>query len=139
MSPVGHEPDSATCRGKPTDATVAERFAVLWDGLADVLGTAATAALLRRSAKEAAVRALLDGLAIERRGFAYGYTVPACWQSAHGGEPLEAYMTVVDELRPLLVELTGSVVIRRLERLGVFEPLGVRGLDEQRSRREARR
>ena len=135
MSLIGHDPRPDT---DWADLTVAQRFAVLWDALADVLGTAATATVLRRAMKQAAARAALDGLAIERQGFSYGYTVPESWQTAHGGKPLEALLAVIGELRPILVELTGSVVVRRLERLGIFEPLGARGLDTQRSVREVR-
>ena len=123
MSPVDRPFQGVT---RWAELTVAQRFAVLWDALADVLGTAATATLLRRAMKEAADRASLDGLAIERQGFSFSYAVPESWQEAHGGAPLEALLTVIDELRPLLVELTGSVVIRRLERLGAVLPLGTR-------------
>jgi hypothetical protein len=106
------------------DHTVAERFAVLWDALADVLGTAATATLLRRAMKSAADQVTLEGLAIERDRFSYGYTVPEQWQIAGDGQPLHALTRVIAELRPLLVELTGSVVIARLERLGAVPPIG---------------
>lgn len=135
MSRVGHDSRPVT---RWAELTVAQRFAALWDALADMLGTAATATLLRRATKEAADRAALDGLAIERRGFSYGYSVPESWQASHGGKPLEALFHVIDALRPLLVELTGSVVVRRLELLGIFEPLGARNLDERRSVREVR-
>lgn len=127
MSPA-HRPSQSVTRW--ADLTVAQRFAVLWDALADVLGTAATATLLRRAMKEAADRVALDGLTVERDGFSYGYAVPQCWHEAHGGKPLEALSTVIDELRPVLVELTGSVVIRRLERLGAFEPTGAHGPED---------
>jgi hypothetical protein len=136
MSPVDRPSHSAT---QCVELTVAQRFGVLWDALADVLGTAATATILRRAMRAAADRAALHGLTVERDGFSFGYSVPDCWQAAHGGKPLEALMAVIDELRPLLVELTGSVVVRRLERLGIFEPLGARNLTEQRSVRGVRR
>ncbi len=136
MSTADGPPHSVT---RWAELTVAERFAALWDALADVLGTAATATLLRRAMKEAAGRAALQGLTIERDGFSYGYAVPECWQEAHGGQPLEALTAVIDVLRPLLVGLTGSVVVGRLERLGIFEPLGARGFDEPRAVRGVHR
>jgi hypothetical protein len=123
MSPLDRPSQSVT---RWVDLTVAQRFAVLWDALADVLGTAATATLLRRAMKGAAGRAALQGLSIERDGFSYAYAVPESWHATHGGKPLEALMAVIDELRPLLVELTGPIVIRRLERVGAFAPLGAR-------------
>src|SRR3954468_3503353 len=136
MTGVNGPPQSVT---RWAELTVAQRFAVLWDALADILGAAATATLLRRAIKEAAARAALQGLTIDRDGFSYGYAVPECWQEAHGGQPLEALTAVMDVLRPLLVGLTGSVVVRRLERLGIFEPLGARSLDDLRAVREAHR
>jgi len=135
MSSVRHEARPVT---RWTDLTVAQRFTALWDALADVLGTAATATLLRRAMKEVADRAALDGLAIERQGFSYGYSVPESWQASYGGKPLEALLHLLDALRPLLVELTGSVVVRRLERLGIFKPPGARNPDERRCVHEVR-
>src|SRR4051794_15450085 len=113
MTAVNRPPQSVTRRA---ELPVAQRFAVLWDAPADLLGTAATAPLLRRAIKEAAGRAALQGLTIARDGFSYGYPVPDCWQEAHGGQPLEAPTAVIDVLRPLLVGVAGSVVVRRLER-----------------------
>jgi hypothetical protein len=113
------------------DLTVAQRFAVLWDTLADVLGTAATATVLRRAMKQADGGPGLHGLSIERDQFSYGYTLPECWHEARGGAPHEALTAVIDALRPLLVELTGPVVIRRLERVGAFAPLGARGVEDR--------
>jgi len=138
VSRVDHESGAVDRGDAPVDPTVAQRFAVLWEALADVLGTAATATLLRRAMKSAANQAPLDGPVIERQGLSYGYTVPESWQTARGGAPLEVHRAVIDGLRPLLVELTGSVVVRRLERLGIFEPLGARGPDERRPVREVR-
>src|SRR5688572_27423237 len=48
-------------------ATAAELFGLLWDTMADVLGTAATATLLRRALKRAGARSAdLGGVAIDR-------------------------------------------------------------------------
>lgn len=97
-----------------TPESAAVVFAVLWSELADVLGTAATATLLRRALKRAAVSAPeLAGLEIVRERFEYRYTVPAGWKD----EPIPSapLRTLVAELRPLLAELTGAVMVRRLD------------------------
>src|SRR5829696_220157 len=99
MSRDGRELESAARGDSPVDPTVAQRFDVLWDALADVLGTAATATLLRRAMKAAGDQAPLDGLVIERQGFSYGYTVPEFWQTEHGGASLKALKAVIATLR----------------------------------------
>jgi len=126
-----HEEHESPTDARTANATAAERFALLWDALTDVLGTAATATLLRRAVRGAGRRAPLDGVVIERRKLSYGYTVPLCWQETHDGEPLAALGAIVDELRPLLLELTGALVIRRLERLGALPPHSTSSFDER--------
>jgi hypothetical protein len=99
------------------ERTGARLFAQLWDTLADVLGTAATAALLRRSLKRAAARhtELLE-LEIYRHGFSYEYKVPESW-TAPGNESVAAVQDLARELWPILIERTGEVVVRRLARI----------------------
>jgi hypothetical protein len=100
--------------GGPTDAAL---FDLLWVALADLLGTAAIAALLRRAAKHATSgNAELAGLVIQREGLGYRYTVPEVWRLRAGG-PSPALRALVYHLRPILVELTGPVVLQRLERI----------------------
>jgi hypothetical protein len=104
---------------------VAALFTLIWDALADVLGTAATATLLRRAAGRAAPRcAELTELAIVREKLEYRYTLPSAWADGAGGTPL-ALRELVAELWPLLVELTGPVVVRRLERIPELRERGV--------------
>ncbi len=94
-----------------------EIFDVLWTALVEILGSPATATLLRRSAK----RRLgdfpeLGELAIRRKGFEYAYTVPPDWK--HSNERSNAALqALVQDLYSLLFELTGPVVLRRLEAL----------------------
>jgi hypothetical protein len=89
-------------------------FGVLWEELTDVMGSAATAALVRRAAKQAATRAAdVDGLTVSKADFEYRYTVPPSWV-AHTEGNMRALREVVSQLQPLLVELTGSVVLSRL-------------------------
>jgi hypothetical protein len=101
---AGHEPSG----------TPSEIFVVLWAVLVDILGTPATAALLRRSAK----RRLgdfpeLGELAIKRRGFEYAYAVPEDWKHTNDRSNA-ALRALVQDLSVLLLELTGPVVLRRL-------------------------
>jgi hypothetical protein len=91
----------------PTES--AALFTLLWDTLAALLGTSATAALLRRAARGAEGRCPeLATLSIVREDLDYRYTVPA----AIGATGLRE---LVKELRPLLFEMTGGVVIGHLE------------------------
>jgi len=89
-------------------------FDLLWRTLADVLGTAATATLVRRAARRAAVRhpELLD-LTTQRDGREYSYTLPARW-AERDEESAVPLRELTRELCSLLVELTGPVVVRRL-------------------------
>jgi hypothetical protein len=112
--------------------TASALFDLLWGTLADVLGTAATAVLLRRAAKRATSRdPALHGLLIQREAIGYTYTVPSAWQE-HGKRPPEAALgELVRELRPLLLELTGSVVVQRLERVPALRALGLSVLNKE--------
>ena len=99
------------------ERSVAALFAILWDALADVLGTAATATLVRRAARRAARRCLeLDELVITRKSLDYSYDCPPAWKERKGDAPL-VLRELVSELRPLLVDLTGTVVINHLARI----------------------
>lgn len=114
-------------RSDPEALSAAGLFALLWEALADVLGTAASATLLRRAIKQAASRTSPSELVIvTRNGLDYEYRVPETWTQACSEEALAALRVLAAELRVLLVELTGPVVVRRLARL---EPLRERGID----------
>src|SRR5947199_9375486 len=52
LSPLGASSDLLD--GKPLDLSAAGLFEIIWDTLADVLGTAAVAAIVRRAARRAA-------------------------------------------------------------------------------------
>lgn len=112
------EPDAIS--GSPLEGdllTSAELFTIVWDSLADVLGTAAVAALVRRAAGRAAHQHReLGELQIVRDELEYRYLVPASWsESAEAGPP--ALQALLAEVRRLLLELTGTVLHRRLEEL----------------------
>ena len=103
-----------TARDKAS-STPSEIFDVLWATLVELLGSPATATLLRRSAR----RQLGDfpelvELAITRQDFEYTYVVPADWK--HANERSNAALqALVEDLCCLLLELTGPVVLRRLK------------------------
>ena len=94
--------------------TAARLFGIVWDTMADVIGTTATATLVRRSIKRAASRrAELSAVSVVRQGLHYAYTVPDDW-SRSGSDPVVALRELVAELSPLLSELAGPVLVRRL-------------------------
>lgn len=111
-----------TIAGQPIAASL---FELIWESMADVLGTAATATLLRRALKRAARRhAELSGVVIGRNDFDYEYRVPETWQHS-GGDAVGALRELVRDLQPLLVEMTDQVVVRRLARVAPLGQLGI--------------
>jgi hypothetical protein len=119
------------CRIEREAASPADLFALLWDSLADVLGTAATAVLLRRALKRATGEGTsISGVVIERDELAYSYQIPAAWQTADHAAGLAVMRVIASTLRPLLAELTGSVVLRRLDSVPAFRKHGIFFLGE---------
>jgi hypothetical protein len=114
-------------------ASAAELFDLLWETLADVLGTAATATLLRRSVKQAAARtAWPEPVIVARTGLDYTYRLPAAWKQPGDDAAVDALRIIAAELRVLLVELTGPVVVARLGRLAALRKWGIDFSDEGR-------
>lgn len=111
---------------RDNDATESRRkpdvlFALIWDGLVDVLGSAATAAMLRRAAKRAATKqSSLQALSVCREGFEYSYALPEVWAEDED-QALADLRALANELSPLLIELTGPVVVRRLNGIRELE------------------
>lgn len=100
-------------------------FQQLRVALTAVLGSAATAALIRRAAKRALASAGgtdgLAGLEVLLRGFEFEYLVPPSWHQVGSAKPLADFRCFVDEhLRPILVELTGNVGARILDPVSVL-------------------
>jgi hypothetical protein len=100
-------------------------FKLIWDSVSDMLGTTAAATLLRRAALKAMARSpQLGELTVLRTEAGYTYTLPRALvgKVEHTPVPLRE---LVGELRPLLVELTGQVVIRRLEQIPGLQERGI--------------
>ena len=112
-------------------SSAAELFELLWESLGDVLGTAAAATLLRRAIKRAAAQiSSAESVIVVRNGPDYEYRLPDAWRQVGNEEALSALRVVAVELRMLLMELTGPVVVRRLARLASFRKLGIDFSDE---------
>ena len=108
-------------------ASAAALFDLLWETLADVLGTAATATLLRRAIKQAAARtAWSEPVIVARSGLDYTYRLPDTWKQSGNDDAVDVLRIVAAELRVLLIELTGPVVVARL---GTLAPLRKWGID----------
>jgi hypothetical protein len=108
-------------------------FAMVWEALARVLGTAATAAIVRRALRRAAAsNADLADLVIVHDDLRYRYTLPASW-SQPGERGTLALRGLSAEIGRLLVELTGTVVIRLLEQIPELRAAGIHWRPEERN------
>lgn len=100
------DPESSDCEAEVL-------FGLIWASLVDLLGSAATATLIRRSLKRAAMRApALAHVKVEREQFEYRYVLPAEWNDETSS--LDGLRELARELSPLLAELTGPVALQRL-------------------------
>ena len=98
--------------------------------MADLLGTAATATLLRRAIQELGDgRPDLRDLLIRRDGLAYTFSVPASWHDEREQGVL-ALRDMARALQPILVQLTGDIVLRRLGRIDALRASGLFGGEE---------
>jgi hypothetical protein len=115
------------------ESSGSELFATLWHALADILGTAAAATLLRRAAQQArATFPELSALEIARINLEYQYKVPAVWTQT-AAEPPEELFLIMAELWTLLEELTGSVVVNHLAQVAELRSAGLVPPRERRS------
>lgn len=124
----GREADGRGGQGE----TASELFVLLWNALTEMMGSPAAATLIRRAAKRArSSSARLEGFSISMVRFDYQYTLPASWAGT-SEDSLDALRALTSELQPILAELTGPVVLRRLrgipevERRGLFPDEGER-------------
>ena len=111
---TGNEGRGSGAADRPIAVAV---FAILWETLADVLGTAATAALVSRAAARGARRhPELGELAISAKNLDYAYDLPQSWNDRRGDLPV-ALHELASELVPLLVDLAGPVINNHLARV----------------------
>jgi len=117
--PLGRTTDSGTSE------TPSDTFDLVWAALVEILGSPATAILLRRSARQRQGEyPQLEELTITRKSFEYAYTVPADWK--HANEPSTAALqALLRDLCSLLLELTGPVVVNRLRALPQLAKCGL--------------
>ena len=119
-------------RSDQDETSAAELFDLLWESLPHVLGTAASATLLRRAIKQAASQASWsEPVVVTKNGLDYEYRLPETWKRPGNEEAIGALRAVAAELRVLLVELTGPVVVRRLARLAPFRKRGIDFSEEE--------
>ena len=107
-----------------TQPTAGELFDLLWEQLAELLGTAATATLVCRAAKRAAAEAL-PTVIVNHDTLNYEYQVPESWRRAADTNALRSLRDLATELGVLLTRLTGPVVVEHLEREPRFRQSGV--------------
>jgi hypothetical protein len=106
-------------------------FTLLRDALADLLGGAAAATLLRRAVRRASLREPeLADLMIIRERLQYRYTLPSAWSDVTSGVR-PGFQHLVGELLPLLVELTGPVVIGHLAQIPELRERGIVSLRKE--------
>jgi hypothetical protein len=123
--PGGARAAEAGSESRGHELSSGDLFGLLWRGLADILGTAAAATLLRRAAQRTLPRCPeLLALVITRESLEYRYTLPVHWGDAAPkaeGELSE----LARELWPLLTALTGSVVVQRLAQIPELQACGI--------------
>ncbi len=110
-------------------AAAAELFQRLWDELSDLVGTAATAAVLRRALKRASARQpALAAVVLRREGLEYAWGLPSAWHDPARRDAVEHLRRLVrDELHPIFRELTGLVIARRLAQVPELVEAGLAG------------
>jgi hypothetical protein len=107
------------------ELSAGDLFTILWSALADVVGTAAAATLLRRAAQRALPHwPELVGLAITRERLEYRYSLPLSWRDPSAAPP-RALCELARELCALLVDLTGPVIVNRLAQIHELRSRGV--------------
>ena len=117
--------------GGDGEYNTAALFAIVWDAVAEVLGTASTAAIVRRAASRAATESPeLADVVIWREKLEYRYTLPHAWSRAAMAAAPEArapiaFRALVGEIGRLLMELTGTVFIGRLEQIPALRACGL--------------
>lgn len=120
---------SSPTREPPRTAAAADLFRQLWDEVADLVGTAATAALLRRALKRASARQPeLAEVVLRHEGLEYAWALPTAWHDPERRDAVEHLRRLVrDDLHPVFRELTGPVIARRLAQVPELVEAGLAG------------
>lgn len=114
------------------DLVAAVLFDRLWHELVGLIGTSATAALLRRALKRASARVpQVAAPIVKREGLEYAYSVPPSWSTPSDPDAVRQLRDLVrEDLYPLFQELTGFVITDRLARVPELVNAGITGKDE---------
>ena len=132
---MGEAPEPAVRDSFRASFAPAELFGFVWNGLVEILGTATTATLIRRAAmRVAATTPDLPCVVVNRNTITYEYEIPAIWRRPGDARALHSLRTLLRELGLLLRELTGGVVIRRLERIEALRDAGLSFGEEKHAR-----
>lgn len=100
---------------RPTGGSVREIYGLLHDTLSEVIGRTATEALMRRALRRASSQDPDLGALVRRS--AAGDAPTQWWSDERRG--MRYLGAVMRELWPLLIEITGPIVVARLERRGI--------------------
>jgi hypothetical protein len=123
-APIDVDASRSGVESSSLERSSSELFGIVWDALADILGTAAVATLMRRAAQKAALRwPELGELSVTLESLEYRYALPASWSDR--ARPPHALRELVGELWTLLVDLTGPVVVNRLLRIPELREHGI--------------
>jgi hypothetical protein len=111
---------------------VADLFDLIWNDLVEVLGTAAAAVLVRRASKHVAgCTPDLPTVVVNRKTITYEFEVPAVWRRPGDPRASASLQALAYALGVLLTELTGDVVIHRLERIDALRDARISFRKEQ--------
>ncbi|HUL60268.1 MAG TPA: hypothetical protein VLU43_13380 [Anaeromyxobacteraceae bacterium] len=110
-------------------STAAGLFQLLWNEVGDLVGSAATAALLQRALKHASAKQPeLAARVLRGEGGDYACMLPASWHDPERRDAVEQLRHLVrDGLHPLFRELTGPVIARRLAQTPELVEAGLAG------------
>jgi len=108
----------------------ASLFELLWGNLAELLGTANTAILVRRAVRREAPRTPeLRELVIARKNLQYRYVLPSAWNDPGGTQ--RGLRNLVRELVALLGALTGPLIVDYLARIPELRERGIIALYDE--------
>ncbi len=112
-------------------STAAAIFTALWGAIADVLGGAAAATLVRRAVKRTReAHPELDQLVVAKVGLEYTYFVPPTWNAAGITAPA-SLQAVSLELCRTLDAMTGPLMLQRLSAIPELQGHGLFSNEER--------